>query len=95
MHLVSALRKASPHISSDGDVVRRNHSEAEVLTCPCRYLLSWERVTFVSKPFSSVRTKGLQRVDAQKSVLLQLSEDDNNKKKKKKSNNNNSKKKNN
>ena len=50
----------------------------------------------MSKPFSSVRTKGLQRVDAQKSVLLQLSEDDNNKKKKKKkSNNNNNKKKNN
>ena len=89
MHLVSALRKASPHISSDGDVVRRNHSEAEVLTCPGRYLLSWERVSFVSKPFSSVRPKGPQRVDAQKSVLPQLSVDDNNKKKKKKSNNNN------
>lgn len=47
----------------------------------------------MSKPFSSVRPKGPQRVDAQKSVLLQLSEDDNNKKKKKKSNSNNNKKK--
>ena len=47
----------------------------------------------MSKPFSSVRPKGPQRVDAQKSVLLQLSEDDNNKKKKKSNNNNNKKKK--
>ena len=47
----------------------------------------------MSKPFSSVRPKGLQRVDAQKSVLLQLSEDDNNKKKKKSNNNNKKKKK--
>ena len=44
------------------------------------------------RPFSSARPKDPQRVDAQKSVLLQLSEDDNNKKKKKKSNNNNKKK---